>query len=71
MVQAFRAGTQPDEDLHDGLLVTELMMASYLSAELGETLRWPVSGLEDYVPEVARGTWDPRAIVARDRSAGG
>jgi predicted dehydrogenase len=71
MVQAFRAGTQPDEDLHDGLLITELMMAAYLSAELGETLKWPVSGLEDYVPEVARGAWDPREIRAKERPAGG
>jgi predicted dehydrogenase len=65
MVQAFRSGTQPEEDLHDGLLITELMMAAYLSAELGETLRWPVAGLEDYVPEVARGAWDPRVVRAK------
>jgi hypothetical protein len=44
-------------------------MAAYLSAELGETLKWPVAGLEDYVPEVARGVWNPRDIRAKDRPA--
>jgi predicted dehydrogenase len=71
MVQAFRAGTQPEEDLHDGLLITELMMAAYLSAELGETLKWPVAGLEDYVPEVAQGTWDPHSVRAREHRPAG
>jgi predicted dehydrogenase len=71
MVRAFLAGAQPDEDLHDGLLVTELLMAAYLSAELGETLRWPVSGLEDYVPEVALGTWDPGDVRAREHRPAG
>ncbi|HSJ45145.1 MAG TPA: Gfo/Idh/MocA family oxidoreductase [Euzebyales bacterium] len=71
MVQAFRAGRQPDEDLHDGLLITELMMAAYLSAELGETLRWPVTGLEDYVPEVARGVWNPREVRAKQHRVSG
>jgi predicted dehydrogenase len=70
MVQSFLAGVQPEEDLHDGLLITELMMAAYLSAELGETLRWPVSGLEDFVPEVARGAWDPRDVRAKDHRGG-
>ena len=62
MVEAFLDGRQPDEDLNDGLLITELLMASYLSAELGETVRLPVAELDDFVPRVARGTWDPRAI---------
>lgn len=65
MVEAFRAGRQPDEDLQDGLLVTELLMAAYLSAEEGRTVTFPVSNLEEFVPAVARGTWDPRAIPAR------
>ncbi len=71
MVRSFLAGEQPDEDLHDGLLITELMMAAYLSAELGETLRWPVTGLEDYVPEVARGAWDPREVRAKPHRVSG
>jgi predicted dehydrogenase len=63
MVQAFRAGEQPRENVHDGLVVSELMMASYLSAELGETVRLPEANLEDFVPQVAQGTWDPRSSL--------
>jgi hypothetical protein len=48
---------------HSGLLVTELLMTCYLSAELGETLRFPVSGIEYYVPDVQRGQWSPQALV--------
>lgn len=65
MVDAFRAGRQPDEDLHDGLVVTELMMAAYLSAELGETVALPVANLAEFVPQVARGGWKPRLRAAR------
>ena len=38
MVAAFRAGRQPDEAVADGVVVSELLMAAYLSAELGETV---------------------------------
>ncbi len=55
--------------LHDGLLVTELLMAAYLSAELGETLSWPVTNLEAFVPAVAREAWDPRVLPSHERSA--
>jgi hypothetical protein len=60
---AFAQGRAPAETLDDGLLVTELLMTCYLSAELGETLRFPVSGIEDYVPDVQRGQWSPQALV--------
>jgi predicted dehydrogenase len=62
MVRAFLDGVQPDEDMHDGLLIVELLMASYLSAELGETVTLPVTDLDDFRPQVAQGTWDPRAL---------
>lgn len=59
MVQAFRRGEQPRESIHDGLAVTQLMMASYLSAESGETVDLDRADLADFVPQVAQGTWDP------------
>jgi predicted dehydrogenase len=62
MVDAFRAGRQPEEDLRDGFTVTELLMAAYLSAEEGRAVALPVANLEEFVPAVAQGTWDPRAI---------
>ncbi|HZA60776.1 MAG TPA: Gfo/Idh/MocA family oxidoreductase [Actinomycetota bacterium] len=70
MVEAFRSDSQPDEDLHDGLLVTELLMAAYLSAEQGTTVSLPVPDLDEFVPAVARGTWDPRAIPVGSGSSG-
>lgn len=64
MVEAFSDRRQPDEDLLDGLLITELLMASYLSAELGETLSYPIADLDDFVPQVAKGSWDPRGLAS-------
>lgn len=63
MVQSFLDGTPPRETFRDGLLVTELLMACYLSAEEGCTLQFPVAGLESYVPQVAQGTWSPTSLV--------
>lgn len=55
----FLRGEQPTESLRNGVAVAELLMAAYLSAQTGETVRWPVD-LTDFVPDVARGTWNPR-----------
>jgi predicted dehydrogenase len=59
MVESFLAGRQPLESVHDGLVVSELIMASYLAAETGETLQLPVTDLDSFVPQVALGTWKP------------
>lgn len=56
----FLRGEQPTESLRNGVAVAELLMAAYLSAQTGETVRWPVD-LTDFVPDVAQGTWNPRA----------
>jgi predicted dehydrogenase len=58
MVRAFRAGTMPDETWHDGLAVTEVLMACYKSAEEGRTIRFP-HDLTDFIPAVAQGRWQP------------
>jgi predicted dehydrogenase len=60
MVAALRAGEQPRESVADGLVVTELMMAAYLSAETGATVQLADADLDDFVPRVAQGTWEPR-----------
>jgi predicted dehydrogenase len=65
MVEAFRRRVAPAETVHDGLVVTELLMASYLSAELGETVELASADLRDFVPEVGQGTWDPRSAGRR------
>jgi predicted dehydrogenase len=56
MVQAFLEGRMPDETWHDGLAVTEVLMACYKSAEEGRTITFPVE-LDDFIPKVAQGTW--------------
>jgi predicted dehydrogenase len=58
MVRAFRAGKMPDETWHDGLAVTEVLMACYRSAEEGRTILFPTD-LTDFIPAVAQGKWQP------------
>ncbi|MBN1273718.1 MAG: Gfo/Idh/MocA family oxidoreductase [Candidatus Aminicenantes bacterium] len=60
MVQSFLAGQRPRENFSDGVNVTELLMTAYKSAEEGKTIAFSPPGLEDYVPAVARGEWNPR-----------
>jgi predicted dehydrogenase len=57
MVRAFLAGRAPDETWADGLAVTEVLMACYISAEQGRTIAFPAPELETFVPAVAKGTW--------------
>ena len=59
MVRAFLEGRQPDETWEDGLAVTTVLMACYLSAERGQVVRFPAPELETFVPAVAQGTWRP------------
>jgi predicted dehydrogenase len=60
MVQSFLRGRRPEENFADGLNVTELLMTAYMSAEKGKTIPFPPPGLENYVPAVAKGTWNPK-----------
>ena len=62
MVDSFLKGEMPCETFRDGVFVIELLMSSYMAAEKGEKLSFPPRGLEEFVPQVARGTWDPRSI---------
>ena len=62
MVDCFLAGKPPIETFEDGLEVTKLLMACYMSAERGERLSWPVAGLDTYVPAVARGEYTARDV---------
>ena len=61
MVESFLAGKRPDENFSDGLNVTELLMTAYMSAEAGKTIAFPPSGLDTFIPAVARGEWNPRS----------
>ncbi len=59
MVQAFRAGEMPMETFADGVAVTDLLMAAYMSAEQERTIHFPPPNLENFIPAVARGEWNP------------
>jgi predicted dehydrogenase len=63
MVQAFRTGVMPMSTFVDGVAVTDLLMAAYMSAEQERTVPFPPPGLESFIPAVARGKWNP----GRDR----
>jgi predicted dehydrogenase len=60
MVRCFLGGRQPDENFEDGVNVTELLMTAYMSAEEGRSLDFPPPGLENFIPAVARGEWNPK-----------
>ncbi len=59
MVQRFRRGERPRETFEDGLEVTRLLMAAYMSAEREAAVDYPPEGLDAFVPAVARGEWNP------------
>jgi predicted dehydrogenase len=59
-VRAFLRGEKPALTFEDGLEVVKLLMAGYFSAEQGRTIEFPPEGLDNFVPTVARGTWQPR-----------
>jgi predicted dehydrogenase len=59
-IQCFLDGKQPEESFYDGLEVTDLLMAAYMSAEQGRTVEFKPEALEGYVPAVARGEWKDR-----------
>ena len=62
MVESFLKGVRPKENFSDGVAVTELLMTAYMSAEKGITIKFPPPGLDNYVPLVAQGKWNPKNI---------
>ena len=60
MVQSFLKGERPSENFDDGLEVTRLLMAAYMSAERDKTIKLPNSEIETFIPAVAKGEWNPK-----------
>ena len=60
MVQSFMNGKRPEENFDDGLEVTRLLMAAYMSAEQGKTIQLPNTDIDTFKPAVARGEWNPK-----------
>jgi predicted dehydrogenase len=62
MVQCFLDRKRPMENFSDGIEVTELLMAAYMSIEEERTIHFPPKGLETFIPAVAKGKWNPKKI---------
>lgn len=60
MVESFLAGKRPQENFDDGLDVTRLLMAAYMSAEQRKTIQLPNRDIDSFIPAVARGEWNPK-----------
>ena len=63
MVECFLKREKPREDWRDGLLIVQLMMACYMSAEKGRKIRFNPEALKGFKPAVARGQWKPKSLV--------
>lgn len=63
MVECFLKGTLPEENWRDGLLVTQLMMAAYMSAEKGRKIKFEPEALRGYRPKVFLSEWDPKSVA--------
>jgi predicted dehydrogenase len=60
MVESFLTGIRPMENFSDGVNVTELLMTAYMSAENNKTIIFPPPGLDEFIPAVAKGEWNPK-----------
>jgi predicted dehydrogenase len=60
MSRAFLRGEKPMLTFQDGVEVVQILMAAYMSAQQGKTLKFPPEGLDAFVPDVAKGKWNPR-----------
>ena len=60
MVDSFLKGKRPDENFDDGLEVTRLLMAAYMSSEQEKTIKLPNDNIETFIPAVAEGKWNPK-----------
>ncbi len=63
MAESFLRGEMPTEDWRDGLLVSQIMMAAYMSAEKGRRIKFDSGTLRGYKPKVMSGEWEPRSIL--------
>jgi predicted dehydrogenase len=58
-VRAFLGREKPMLTFADGVEVVKMLMTAYRSAEEGRTLTYPSRGIEEFVPQVAKGSWKP------------
>ena len=58
-VDCFLKKKKPWLTFDDGYRVVKVLMTAYMSAEQGKTLDFPGPGVDNFVPAVAKGTWQP------------
>ncbi len=63
MVESFLKTEMPDENWRDGLLVTQLLMTAYMSAEKGRKISFNPETLKGFHPKVALGEWKPKSLL--------
>ncbi len=63
IVESFLSHKVPYENWYDGLLIVQLMMHAYLSAEMGKKIKFNPDQVEDFVPKVAKGEWNSNYIL--------
>ena len=59
--RVFLGKEEPRLTWDDGVDVVRILMTAYQSAEQGKTLAYPPKGIDQFVPKVAKGEWNPRA----------
>jgi predicted dehydrogenase len=59
VVRAFLNEERPMLTFDEGLEIVKLLMTAYMCAESGRTLPFPPRGLDEFVPAVATGRWEP------------
>ncbi|WP_455367337.1 Gfo/Idh/MocA family protein [[Eubacterium] cellulosolvens] len=63
MVDSFLKEQMPRENWNDGLFITRMMAALYMSAENKKKLNFPPQGLDGFVPKVGLGTFKPQTVL--------
>jgi len=63
MVESFLKGKMPRENWYDGLFITRMMAALYMSAETKKKLSFPPPSLDDFIPKVGKGTFNPKTVL--------
>src|SRR5436309_4838283 len=59
-VRVFLGKEEPRLTFDDGVEVVKMLMSAYQSAEQGKTLSFPPKGIDQFVPQVAKGEWKGR-----------
>ncbi|WP_338598862.1 Gfo/Idh/MocA family oxidoreductase [Sulfolobus tengchongensis] len=57
LVESFLSRKMPNENWYDGLLIVQIMMHAYLSAEIGKKISFNPEQVEDFIPKVAKGLY--------------